>query len=141
MSQSNGIQANQETLQDLIQLVEDSLAQAKQAYIELEQERNSRIRLEKVASERQAAPKVDRDLVNQTVNALVRHDYLDREQMDKFAAELEARPENALKLVNRLLEISAPSYTEGRGIPKQAGESPVVSDEDAIWLRVIHEGA
>lgn len=134
------LQADADTVQELFQLVEDSLTQAKQAYTELAKEREEKVRLEKVAN---ARVPVDNSLVNRTVNILVRHNYLDEEQREKFAAELAARPENALKLLNRVIEISAPPYSEGRGIPKQASEESTqdTSEDNSAWLRVINDGA
>lgn len=140
MSEST-VQADAATVQELLTLVEDSLKQAKQAYSELAQEREEKIRLEKIASE----PKtIDKDLVDRTVSMLVRYDFLDESHQEKFASELASKPENALKLVSRLLEISASaSYSEGRGIPKQAStQQPDSTTEDtSAWLKVVQEGA
>lgn len=134
------LQADANTVQELFQLVEDSLSQAKQAYTELAKERAEKVRLEKVAS---VQTPVDTKLVNKTVNLLVRHNYLGEEQQEKFAAELAAHPENALKLVNRLVELSAPSYSEGRGIPKQASthDNGELAEDDFAWFKVVSEGA
>lgn len=133
-------QANQDTVQELFQLVEDSLSQAKQAYTELAEEREAKVRLEKVANENR---RIDSSLVDRTVKLLVRNNYLEEDQQEKFAAELASHPENALKLVNRLVEISAPVYSEGRGIPKQASAeyTDEFTEDNSGWLRVVNEGA
>lgn len=134
------LQADTDTVQELFQLVEDSLTHAKQAYTELAKEREEKVRLEKVANEHR---RIDSNLVDRTVSLLVRNNYLDKDQQEKFAAELASHPENALKLVNRLVEISAPAYSEGRGIPKQASthDAQEFSEDNSAWLRVINDGA
>ena len=133
-------QPDSATVNELFELVEDSLRQAKQAYTELATERSEKVRLEKVASD---ARRIDMSLVNQTVGLLVRHNYLDESNQEKFASELAARPENALRLVNRLVEISAPNLlNEGRGVPKQASARDAEpTEEDLVWSRVLKEGA
>jgi hypothetical protein len=138
--------ADQSTIQELFQLVEDSLHQAKQAYIALAEERKEKVRLEKVASELPKTKPIDPVLVNKTVSLLVRHDYLDPSQQEKFASDLAADPQNALKLANRIIEISAPTPhydSEGRGIPKQASTATPETERDdtSAWLKVVSEGA
>lgn len=130
-----------EAAEELLSLVEDSLLQAKKAYAELRVMQDSKVELEKVASS--SVPRFDQGMVNKTVRMLVTHNFLHEDQQEKFASSLTERPENALKLVQRLLEISAPSHIEGRGIPKTAStkNAPSSSADDSAWTKVIKEGA
>lgn len=139
MSQS----INSEVAEELLTLVEESLEQAKKAYAELRLLKDEKVKLEKVASEQPAAA-FDKASVQKTVRMLVQHSFLHADQQEKFASQLIEKPENALKLVQRLLEVSAPAYNEGRGVPKSASteSSGGSTDEDnSLWAKVIKEGA
>ena len=129
-------------VQELLSLVEDSLEQAKKAFTELRQIQDAKVELEKVASE--SMPKFSPGVVNKTVRMLVQHNFLPAVEQEKFASQLVEHPENALKLVQRLLTISAPAHDEGRGVPKSAStkttDSPSAEDNSA-WTKVIKEGA
>lgn len=134
-------QLNDEVAQELLSLVEDSLLQAKKAYTELRDIKEAKVELEKVASV--SMPKFDSGMVNKTVKMLVRHNFLHADQQEKFASQLVEKPENALKLVQRLLEVSAPTHSEGRGIPKSASTNTNESSEEdnSLWTKVVKEGA
>ena len=130
-----------EAAEELLSLVEDSLLQAKKAYAELRVLQESKVELEKGASTH--VPKFDPGMVNKTVRMLITHNFLHEDQQEKFASSLTERPENALKLVQRLLEISAPAHIEGRGVPKAAStkSAPSSTEDDSAWTKVIKEGA
>lgn len=130
---------NNEVADELLTLVEDSLEQAKVAYAELRKLRDEKVELEKVAS----APVFDRAVVIKTAKMLVRNHWLLPEEQEKFASDLTERPDKALKLVQRLLEISAPAYDEGRGVPKSASTTTSDSskEDNSLWAKVVTEGA
>lgn len=140
MSESTTKPEDHDTVQDLVQLVEDSLTEAKQAYAQLARERQDKVRLEKVASELQNTPEVSTSVVERTVDLLIEHNYIDENQREKLASEIVSNPENILRLTNRIIEISVPSYSEGRGVPKAASEEKTPSDLDG-WAKVASQGA
>lgn len=134
---------DQSPAEELLQLVEESLEQAKQAYRELEEERGERIRLEKVASTARDSHKV---IVNDLVTMMVDDGYIEEDLREKFASDLSEDPSKVLNVVNRLITISAAPVPlqEGRGIPKRASEIEESTDDSAeeqAWLRVLAEGA
>jgi hypothetical protein len=129
-----------DTAQEFLQLVEDSLVQAKKAYSELQKERTERIRLEKIASDAQAATKC---IVDDVVNILLDKNFIEDTEFEKYASILLDQPDKVKTAVNQLMKFSIPSSEEGRGIPKQAsyGDRSEVSDESDAWQRVLEEGA
>lgn len=135
------MQPDKNTIIELLQLVEDSLEQAKSAYAELASERQEKTRLEKIASTRSA---VDPAAVRETVDLLVEHNYIDEGVREKLAAEICANPANVLRFTNRLIQISVPAYSEGRGVPKEAsfaGRGTSSSDENSLWQKCVTSGA
>lgn len=140
MSESTTKPEENNVVQELVQLVEDSLTEAKQAYAQLARERQDKVRLEKVANETQRTPKVSPDIVERTVDLLIEHNYIDEDQREKLASEIVTHPENILRLTNRIIEISVPSYSEGRGVPKEASAEKTPADLDG-WAKVASQGA
>lgn len=129
-----------DTTEEFLQLIEDSLEQAKQAYNELQEERKERVRLEKIASEvKTSNEKIIKDLVD----LLIDEDYIDHREKNAFIADLKEEPERVSRIMVRLVENSAPisSSGEGRGIPKQASERDDQYPESDLWTKVITEGA
>jgi hypothetical protein len=134
---------NSEVAEELLTLVEESLEQAKKAYAELRLLKDEKVQLEKVASEAVKTPTFEKGSVQKTVRMLVQHSFLHPDQQEKFASQLVEKPDNALRLVQRLLEVSAPAYNEGRGVPKSASteNSSRSAEDDSLWSKVIKEGA
>ena len=132
--------SNPDTAQEFLQLVEDSLVQAKKAYNELQKEREERVRLEKVASEAQHATK---RIIDDVVNMLVDQNFIENTEFEKYATILVEHPDKVQTAVKQLIRFSIPSSEEGVGIPKQASseKNGEIQVEDDLWKRVVEEGA
>lgn len=132
-------------MEELLDVTQEALSEAKKAYQEAESWKEQVVELEKIARETkkalESAPSTPEEaLVNETVNLLVKHSFLDEEFSVKLASELKEDPSTALRLVKRFIEISPSPFSEGEGVPKSASESQTLEDPDG-WSRVWKEGA
>lgn len=127
-------------LPEIFSICLESLEEVKKAYSEAAQLRSKVIELEKVASVKVEAPKVDTELVDQTIRNLVASSFLEVEHSEKLASEIKSDPSVALRLVQRFIEISTPPFSEGQGVMKAASEGNNLGDPDG-WSRVLSDGA
>lgn len=129
----------QALLPEIFNICVDSLEEIKKAYSEAQQLRTRVVELEKVAAVK-PQPKINGELVDQTVRNLVASAFLEAEHSEKLASEIKSDPSIALRLVQRFIEISTPPFSEGQGLAKSASEVNDLGDPDG-WSRVVTQGA
>lgn len=93
---------------------EEAIKSLKTANTELA---NKHVILEKVASEKAAAPVVNPAGVDKVVDELVSAGYFSSTDGIKLAAEIKKSPDNLIKLASTLIRLNNPSQ-EGAGIPR-----------------------
>jgi hypothetical protein len=132
-------------LADLYSQVESALEVAKSATIRCEQlEAEHRVTLEKVATMQKTATKameIDPMVVDETLQQLVDLSLIKPEGIEKIASDLTADPNNALRLMSRVLTLSAGAHNEGTGIPKSASIKDRSTVDPDGWGLVLEHGA
>jgi len=132
-----------QTVDQILGLLEQSLAlnksaaldQAELADLRAKQATSAKVVLQKVA----AAPALDSNLIDTTLQCLVDTSFLSRENREKMAAELQKDPNAALKLASRIATLSTPGHEGGHGVKTaSATTTPTTSGE---WDKVLEEGA
>lgn len=142
------VSISREELDNLLGMTEEALQAAKSAHEQLAHAREenntlrkaaeeSKVRLEKIASE---TPRLDESLVDATVYKLVQTAFIAPDFQEKFASELKQNPDTAFRLIQRIVDISAQPYEEGRGYPKAASTKSTEPGDD-LWAKVLEEGA
>lgn len=121
--------ALQATLEELKASKEETALWRKQA-------EENRVYLDKVASEKQELENKQPfsvNLIDSTIDKLISLNLLGFDQREKFASDLQSKPDEALRLTQKLLlTISAPAHQGGRGIPKSAAAKS--GDDDSSWM-------
>lgn len=133
-------------IQDLTSQLEAALLVAQDATEKLAAVRaEQKVMLEKVASLKPQTLSLDPTLIDQALGTLEDLAIMDPRGREKIAADLTADPNNALRLLERVVNLSAEAPQQGRGVPKNAsafnsasGESE--SDPDG-WNFVVKHGA
>lgn len=143
-------------VKDLIDIVEDTLTAYKSTQEELNnwKKKAQEVPKEKVILEKVAAT-LDKHIIHQTLDYLENHAMIDPgdvKQREKMASFLEADPNNALLLAQRILQFSTPALSEGRGVSKSASakHGSEINSTDAGypegwledgWDKVLSKGA
>jgi hypothetical protein len=99
------------------------------------------IELQKVAA---AKPTLDPVLVDQTLEALEDLQILRAGGREKMASDLVSDPNNALRLLTRVLPLSAEAPQSGSGIPKTASASrstTIPGEQPEDWSSILRDGA
>jgi len=104
-----------------------------------------KVMLEKVASLRPQTISLDPVQIDQALGTLEDLAILQPSGREKIAADLTADPNNALRLLSRVVTLSAEAPQQGRGLPKSASgfnapTSSSDSDPDG-WNFVVKHGA
>lgn len=137
-------------VEELLTAAADVAAGAGEIVAELEQknaslERENQALREKLAQqerltlEKVAGTVVDPNLARQTVDRLVACSYLDAGQAAKVAAAIQSNPNEALHIVQRLIE-HGPAHEEGSGTSFSANATKSAADNDG-WSEVARKGA
>jgi chromosome segregation ATPase len=87
---------------------------------------------EKIVLEKVAGVVLDPALVTATLRQLADLSMVAPDAIEKIAAQLQKDPNGALRLVQRVATLSAPSHSEGRAVEKSAVNS-TPSDPDGKW--------
>jgi hypothetical protein len=133
-------------IQDLLKQADDALAVAQQAHQQLEQvkaaqESEKGVLLQKIAAFKEtSAPGLDAGLVDETLETLEDLAIISPGSREKNAAELMEDPNNALRILGRVLTLSAGAPSQGKGHPKSASSQTTEEDPDG-WTEVIRNGA
>jgi hypothetical protein len=109
---------------------------------ELKKAEEEKVYLQKVASEAGNKAPFSEVQLQETLQVLVDGSYLDPSQMEKFASDLQENPDKVLATLDRVVEFSLTSHSEGQGIHKIASSDDAdLAAENAAWGRCLNEGA